>query len=199
MAERVKKKRRVAVFIDGSNFYFKLKTLMPKKIDLIHYQYKVLAKSMLGDDETLTYIGYYIGVVRDTKKVKDHEKAQELVKNQQRLFEQLRHQKINIVKGYLLERDGKFFEKGVDVRLAIDIVAMAYEKQYDTAYVISSDTDLIPAIQRAQKYKKEIVHVGFEHQPSLALLRYASRFRVITRKDAARYAGKPFTIRRYDE
>lgn len=200
MAEkRVKKKKRVAVFIDGSNFYFKLKTLTPKMVDLIHYQYKALAKSMLGDDETLTYIGYYIGVVRDTKKTKNHEKALELVKNQQRLFEQLRHQKINIVKGYLLERDNKFFEKGVDVRLAIDIVAMAYEKQYDTAYVISSDTDLIPAIQRAQKYKKEVVHVGFEHQPSLALLRYASRFRVITRKDAERFAGKPFKIRRYDE
>lgn len=195
----VKKKKRVAVFIDGSNFYFKLKSLVPKKIDLIHYQYKALAKSMLDNDESITYIGYYIGVVRDTKKTKNHEKALELVKNQQRLFEQLKHQRIAIVKGYLLERDSKFFEKGVDVRLAIDIVSMAYEKQYDAAYVISSDTDLIPAIQRAQKRKREIVHVGFEHQPSLALLRYSSRFRVITRKDAERFAGKPFTIRRYDE
>lgn len=198
MAEKGKSKKRVAVFIDGSNFYFKLKTLVPKKLDLIHYQYRALAKSMLDSNETITQIGYYIGVVRDTKNVKDHEKAQELVKNQQRLFEQLKYQKIDVIKGYLLERDSKYFEKGVDVRLAIDIVSMAYEKQYDVAYIISSDTDLIPAIRKAQNYKKEIVHVGFEHQPSLALLRYASRFRVITRKEAERYAAKPLKIRRYD-
>jgi len=194
-----KRKKRVAVFIDGSNFYFKLKTLVPNKTDFIHYRYKDLLKNMLGDDEQLVYMGYYVGVVRDTKKAKNHEKALELVKNQQKLFEQLKHQKIDVVKGYLLERDGKFFEKGVDVRLAVDIVAKAYEKLYDIALVVSSDTDLIPAIQKAKQYKREIVHIGFEHQPSLALLRYASRFRVITRKEAERYAAKAITVRRYDE
>jgi uncharacterized LabA/DUF88 family protein len=193
------KKRRVAVFIDGSNFYFKMRTLIPDKTDFIHYRYRDFIKNLLDDGEEITYIGYYVGVVRDTKRTKQHEKALELIKNQQKLFEQLRHQKVNIVRGYLLERDGKFFEKGVDVRLAVDIVAMAFEKDYDVAYVISSDTDLIPAILNAKLYKRDVVHVGFEHQPSLALIRYASRFRVITRKEAEKYASKPITIRRFDE
>jgi uncharacterized LabA/DUF88 family protein len=192
------KKKRVAVFIDGSNFYFKLKSLVPRKIDFIHYRYRDLLKHLLADDEEISYIGYYVGVVRDTKKAKNHAKAQELVKNQQKLFEQLRHQKVEVVKGYLLERDGKFFEKGVDVRLATDIVSMAFEKQYQVAFVVSSDTDLIPAMQRAEHYKKDIVHVGFEHQPSLALIRYSSRYRVITRKEAESFSGKPFTIKRFD-
>lgn len=202
MATRVVKKvkkQRVAVFIDGSNFYFKMRTLMPQKMDFIHYRYRDLARTLLESNEEISYIGYYVGVVRDTKRTKEHEKALELIKNQQKLFEQLRHQKINIVRGYLLERDGKFFEKGVDVRLAVDIVSMAYEKEYDVAYVLSSDTDLIPAIHSAQTYKREVVHVGFEHQPSLALIRYASRFRVITRKDAEKYAGTSIKIRRFDE
>lgn len=199
MPRGVKAKKRVAVFIDGSNFYFKLKTLMPGKTDFLNYKYLQLIKDLLDEDEAISYVGYYVGVIRDTKKTKDHDKAQQLLKNQQRLFEQLRYQKIQIVKGYLLERDGKYFEKGVDVRLAVDIVAMAYEKKYDVAFVVSSDTDLIPAMQKAQGYKKEILYIGFEHQPSLALIRYASHSRMITRKTAERFIYKPIKIRRFDE
>jgi uncharacterized LabA/DUF88 family protein len=193
------KKKRVAVFIDGSNFYFKLKTLLQQKTDFLHYKYMHLFKDLLDKDEEIVSIGYYVGVVRDTKRTKDHKKSQELVKNQQRLFDQLNYQKIQIMRGYLLEHDGRFFEKGVDVRLAVDIVTMAYEKQYDTAFVVSSDTDLIPAIQKAKSRNREVVHIGFEHQHSLALIRYASRSRIITRKGAEKFTAKPIKIRRFDE
>ncbi len=192
------KKKRVAVFIDGSNLYFKLRTLIPNKMDFIHYRYREFISSYLDADEEISYIGYYIGVVRDTKRTQNHQKARELVQNQQKLFEQLRHQKIEIVKGYLLERDGRFYEKGVDVRLAVDIVSMAFDKKYDTALVISSDTDMIPAMQKAQSYKRVIVHVGFEHQPSLALIRYASRSRLITRREAERFIAQPIAVQYYD-
>ncbi|MES2971514.1 MAG: NYN domain-containing protein [Patescibacteria group bacterium] len=197
MAER-RKQKRVAVFIDGSNFYFKLKTLIPNKMDFVHYRYKDLIRSMLNTDESIVYTGYYIGVVRDTKKTKNHVKALELVKNQQRVFEQLRRQNIEIVKGYLLERDGKFFEKGVDVRLAVDIVSGAFDKKYDVAFVISSDTDLIPAIMKAKSYKRDMVHIGFEHQPSLALIRYSSRTQLIRRTEAEKYTAKLLKVRRFD-
>lgn len=193
------KKRKVAVFIDGSNFYFKLKTLVPHKMDLIHYSYRDLIKSYLNPDETISYIGYYVGVVRDDGKHKNSEKAQDLRRHQQQLFAELRKQKIDIVRGYLLDYSGRFMEKGVDVRLAIDIVTMAYEKQYDIAFVVSSDTDLIPAIQKAKLRTREVVHIGFEHQPSLALIRYANRTRVITRKDAEHFKAKKLKIKRYDD
>jgi uncharacterized LabA/DUF88 family protein len=197
-ARKTVKKKRVAVFIDGSNLYFKLRTLIPNKMDFIRYRYRDLALSLINSDERLTYIGYYVGVVRDTKRTKNHEKTLELVKNQQKLFEQLRHQQIDIVKGYLLERDGRYFEKGVDVRLAVDIVSLAQAKKYDVGIVISSDTDLIPAMQQAQVHKREIMHVGFEHQPSLALIRYADRSRLLTRAEAERLSAKPIAINRYD-
>jgi uncharacterized LabA/DUF88 family protein len=193
------KKKKVAVFIDGSNFYFKLKTLVPHKMDLIHYRYRDLIKNYLNADETLSYIGYYVGVVRDDGKHKNSAKAQDLRRHQQQLFAELGKQKIHVVRGYLLDYEGRFMEKGVDVRLAIDIVTMAYEKQYDTAFVVSSDTDLIPAIQKAQSRKREVVHIGFEHQPSLALIRYASRTRVINRKEAENFKAKKLKIKRYDD
>lgn len=196
---RTVKKKRVAVFIDGSNLYFKLRTLIPAKMDFIRFRYRDLAAGLLNLDEKLTYIGYYVGVVRDTKRTKNHEKTLQLVQNQQKLFEQLRHQQIEIVKGYLLERDGKYFEKGVDVRLAVDIVTMAQARKYDTAVIISSDTDLIPAMTAAQALKREIVHIGFEHQPSLALIRYADRSRLITRQEAEKLTTIDIAVNRFDE
>lgn len=196
---RAAKRRRVAVFIDGSNLYFKLRTLIPNKMDFIHYNYRALVASMLQPDERLVYAGYYVGVVRDTKRTADHEKTRELIKNQQKLFEQLRHADISIVKGYLLEHSGRFFEKGVDVRLAVDIVTMAQAKKYDTAVVISSDTDLIPAIQAAKQLKRSVVYAGFEHQPSLALIRHADRSRLMGRQEAEAFLAPPLAIRRYDD
>lgn len=196
---RAAKRRRVAVFIDGSNLYFKLRTLIPNKMDFIHYNYRALVASMLQPDERLVYAGYYVGVVRDTKRTSDHVKTLELIKNQQKLFEQLRHADISIVKGYLLEHSGRFFEKGVDVRLAVDIVTMAQAKKYDTAVVISSDTDLIPAIQAAKRLKRNVVYAGFEHQPSLALIRHADRSRLMGRQEAEVFMAPPLAIKRYDD
>lgn len=193
------RRKRVAVFIDGSNLYFKLRTLIPHKMDFIRYRYRDLVASLINDDERLVYTGYYVGVVRDTKRSHDLVKTADLIQSQQKLFEQLRHQQIDIVKGYLLERDGRFFEKGVDVHLAVDIVTMSQAKKYDTAIVISSDTDLIPAMQAAQRGKREIVHVGFEHQPSLSLIRYANRSRLISRAEAEKFTARELTIRRFEE
>jgi uncharacterized LabA/DUF88 family protein len=38
-------------------------------------------------------------------------------------------------------------EKGIDVRLAVDVVRLAYENVYDVGIVFSADTDLLPAIE----------------------------------------------------
>ena len=40
----------------------------------------------------------------------------------------------------------KFREKGVDVKLATDLIVGAVDDQYDVAIVVSSDSDLVPAI-----------------------------------------------------
>lgn len=38
-------------------------------------------------------------------------------------------------------------EKGIDVRMALDIALLAYRREYDVAIVCSGDTDLIPAVE----------------------------------------------------
>jgi len=53
-------------------------------------------------------------------------------------------------------------EKGIDVKLATDLIVGAVDDRYDTAIVISSDSDLVPAIDWVRmKGKKKIEYIGF--------------------------------------
>ena len=53
-------------------------------------------------------------------------------------------------------------EKGIDVKLATDMVVGAVDDKYDTAILVSSDGDLIPAVDWIRKRKrKKIEYIGF--------------------------------------
>lgn len=177
--------KRVAIFIDGSNLYFKLKTSNIKNI--LRFDYRQLSK-WLAINRKIVYAGYYVGVVR--AKV-DDKKGQKLRRGQINLFNFLRSksQQFVIRKGYLMDNDGVYHEKGVDVQLAVDILIGAYENTYDTAIIISSDTDLIPAIEKAKKLGKEIEYIGFAHQPSFAMQKHSTLSRLLIKEELEPFAN----------
>ncbi len=47
-------------------------------------------------------------------------------------------------------------EKAVDVNIAIDMVSMAHEDEYDVAYLLSADGDFTPAVQRVRDIGKKV-------------------------------------------
>ena len=53
---------------------------------------------------------------------------------------------------------GRAQEKGIDVQLAIDFVAGAFDDNYDTGIIFSTDTDLRPALEFvATRYESKTV------------------------------------------
>jgi len=86
-----------------------------------------------------------------------------------------------------MKSDGVYHEKGVDVQIAVDLLVGAYEDLYDTAVLISSDTDLIPAMEKVKKLGKEVEYIGFSHKPSLAMQRYATISRLLIKEEVASY------------
>ncbi len=90
-------KTRVAVFIDGGNFYHKLKDINIKNTS--RFGYRQLS-NWLARDRILVYAGYYIGVVRAKP---DDAKGQRLRAGQVGLFNFLRSPKQGFVirQGYL--------------------------------------------------------------------------------------------------
>ena len=182
----IKDKKRIAIYIDGSNFYFKLKSLGLK--NLINFNFRGFVDWLVRDRMTISR-RYYVGAIR----AKENDKrGQELRQDQQRLFSHLTlpSQDFIIERGYLMESNGKYHEKGVDVKLAVDLLVGAYDDLYDVAVIISSDTDLIPAIQKVRYLKKEVEYIGFAHQPSLALQRYANLSRLIIKEELDQFIAK---------
>ena len=63
--------------------------------------------------------------------------------------------------GYMVNRNGVWEEKMVDVLLAADLVYFACLGCYDTAIVVTADNDLVPAIERTRALGKKVELIVF--------------------------------------
>jgi uncharacterized LabA/DUF88 family protein len=179
-----KKKERVLILFDGSNFYHILKH---KEVDIkktLTYRYNKLS-NFLAEKRKVVSIKYYVGVATFDKN--KPQKSQKLVSNQQRLFSILNKQNIDVVRGYMMKNNGVYHEKGVDVKLAIDMIVGAYEDEFDTVILISSDTDLIPAVEKVIKKGKRVEYIGLSYRPSFGLMKKVSETRLLNKKDLNRF------------
>lgn len=167
---------RCLIFIDGSNFYFKLKDL--KLHYLINFDFSNFAKS-LARSRKIVRARYYVGKVRQDGSLH----ADKMLANQQKLFESLKKHNFQYVLGYLLKSAGIYHEKGVDVQIAVDMLVAAYENQCERIILVSSDTDLEPAIKKAREKGKIVEYVGFSHKPSVGMVSFCTESRLFTKED----------------
>lgn len=182
------KSEKIAILIDGSNLFFFLKSQnLP---NLTYYDYAGLCEFLAENRET-TYKGYYIGVVKVNPKSPDRVKAAKMRHSQTSLFGHLQSktQGFTIKRGYLMENDGVYHEKGVDVEIAVDIVKGAYEDLYDTAIIISSDTDLIPAMKVAREKGKKVEYIGFSTRPSFGMQNNADISRLLIKSELEKFVS----------
>lgn len=168
--------KRCIILIDGSNFYFKLKDL--KLHRLLNFNFSKFAK-MLASGSKIVQAVYYVGKIRTD----GTQKTQKLFNNQQRLLAHLKKHRFQYSFGYLLKSDRVFHEKGVDVNIAVDILVSTYEELCDRIVLVSSDTDLLPAIKKAKEKGKIVEYIGFSHQPSVAMVANCSKSRLLTKED----------------
>ncbi len=162
------KNERVLIYIDGGNFYKKTKDKKAglNKKDTIDHSVFV---EHIARDRTVVEKRYYIGIVRN---VDDTEKSKKMVRGQQKFLSALEKEDFLIKRGRIVY-DHSIREKGVDVKIAIDIVIDAIKGAYDTAIVVSSDTDLVPALEYVRSIGKKVEYVGFSHAPSWGMMKNA--------------------------
>ncbi len=171
-------KERVAIYFDGSNIYNKLKKLgLPEEGK--RFDFTALAAHIAGGRELISK-RYYVGIVRNYD---NSEKSEMLVRKQQQFLETLRSNDFEIKSGKIMYGGGRIREKGVDVKLALDLVIGAADNLYDTAIVISSDIDLIPAIKYVRYKKKNVEYVGFAGTPSFGMIKECNSQRLFAKED----------------
>lgn len=176
--------QRCLVLIDGSNFYFKLKDF--KLHNLLQFNFEKFGK-FIARSGKIVGATYYVGRVRQD----GTKHADKLLANQQKLLVKLQQHKFQYALGYLLKSDGVYHEKGVDVQIAVDMLVAAYEDICDRIILVSSDTDLAPAIKKMQEKGKIVEYVGFSHKTSVAMVRFCKESHVLTKEDIL-----PFTSSR---
>ncbi len=213
------KKERVQIFIDGANFhYLALKKLKIKEDDFLFDDFV----KFLANNRKIVNYGkrYYIGTVREQEGNPESKKA---MAKQTKLFAKLkstnweiktsklrfRMEKVIIDKRTLnyktLLKGGvkeiqyqRWREKGIDVKLATDLIVGAVDNKYDTAIVISSDGDLIPAVDWVRnRKKKKIEYVGFSIEdpknntqntrPLQSMITYSNIQRILVKSDLLRF------------
>lgn len=137
-----------------------------KRYSLLSFRFRDFCQWLVGENE-LVEIRYYLGAIN---RERNNEKSEKMYANQQKLIGKLQQQKINITMGQLIKHPDKtYHEKGVDVRLAVEMIRFARENKYDTAYLISSDTDLVPAVEEVRALGKEVNYVGISKGQSFGL------------------------------
>ncbi|OIN93874.1 hypothetical protein COS81_01225 [candidate division WWE3 bacterium CG06_land_8_20_14_3_00_42_16] len=179
---------RCLVLIDGSNFFFKLKDLRLHK--LLSFDFSAFTKFLLRN-HTLVSATYYVGKVRTdgTKKTK------QLHASQQKLFVHLKKHHYRYSLGYLMKSNSIIHEKGVDVNIAVDMLVATYENAIDRIILVSSDTDLLPAVRKVKEKGKIIEYVGFSHMPSVAMVANCTESTLLKKEDLQRLVLTPATFR----
>ena len=155
----------VAIFIDGGNFYRKIRKdkVIPKGTMFDYIKFA----DFLSRGREIILKSYYIGIVRNHD---NSAKSQKMVESQQKFLAGLENNGYEIKKGKIVY-DNDIREKGIDVQIAIDLVIGAVENKYDVAIIVSSDTDLIPAIKYIRSKGKIVEYVGFSNAPSLGMIK----------------------------
>lgn len=213
----------VQIFIDGGNFYHL--ALKPLSIQTTDFDFDAFA-IFLADGRTIADMGkrYYIGTVREKE---GDEKRKRAMAKQVMLFTELKKTAWQIKTSKLRERTERIViddrvagyrdilkkgvteivyqthrEKGIDVKIATDLVASALDNKWESAIVVSSDTDLIPMIDWVRfRFKKKIEYVGFsipdpkgmgnDVRATSALMNRTDVQRVLVESDIRRFVRPP--------
>jgi uncharacterized LabA/DUF88 family protein len=151
---------RVSFFIDGFNFYHSLKD--PKYFNHPTYQdgtpkyrkylwldYAAFLARYLRPQDTIADAFYFSAYA--------HHRSHRSVKTHQQLVSAWKNTGIKTIMGNFKEKDRfctncyRYFkaheEKETDVNIAIYLINEAYKNTYDTAILVTNDTDLVPAIK----------------------------------------------------
>lgn len=165
------------LFVDGENFLHKVEEILGKErfhktkdlIASINFS-KLLELPLRGIEvDRKIFYAARLHVHPETKK-----KSEELIKLQRKLRNSLINQGFEFViagnvRAQKIGQKVIFKEKGVDVKIAVDMVSLSCDKALSTAILCSSDSDLQPAIEEVKNRKTEVIYLGFESSPNKGL------------------------------
>jgi uncharacterized LabA/DUF88 family protein len=180
---------KVMIFIDLDNFRQSLFLTDKKRFyDFGKFQYFIIKflKEKLNysscNEESIVRTYAYTGEYNSSliKKIKDNEKIEEVkkkIETQKRFFEVTKNFNFFELKTTPLKYENeRIVQKGIDVRIAVDLVYNALNDNFDIAIICSGDIDLIEAIKMAKNHGKRIIIASHPNISSKELQKEADFF-----------------------
>jgi uncharacterized LabA/DUF88 family protein len=173
---------KTILYIDGENLRHYVENVLigrgiaKSKASILNVDLELLFKKVLKGIRISQKI-YYASKLRFHKETP--RKSQQLIQEQRVLKTRLEKTGFKfIISGNVraqIVRTNKrprvvFKEKGVDVKIAVDLVSAACDKKTETVILCSSDSDLQPAVKEVKRRGAEIIYLGFEISPNKGLM-----------------------------
>ena len=153
---------RIIVFIDGQNFYNDCKKNFGKGETYPHLLGQEVCGSCFGNDRELKQVRFYTGIHTPDRNAKMNaymaRRLEVMKATSVWTFARPLKYSLQCVKNR--DESPEFIEimkgreKGVDVRLALDLVWLALAEEFDVAVLVSTDTDLDEAVKDVLKLRK---------------------------------------------
>ena len=170
--------QRVMVYVDGFNLYFGLRSASWKCyywLDL-----RLLAENLLKPNQRLISVRYFSARINAQPESQDKKKRQSIYLEALETLPNL-----SIYYGHYLAKQQQcknckatwdtHEEKMTDVNIAVKLLGDAHDNRFDTAIIISGDSDLTPAVlDIRQRYPNKRVIIAFPPRRVSGQLRSAA-------------------------
>ena len=173
--------KRVAVFIDGNNFYFGLRKIYGKDKSLKSFDFERFANFLAGEGKVVS-IHYYNAQL-------DKEFNHRKFKSQKDFFAELRMiPNFHLVLCKLLKRNivgtnkHYYIIKEDDINMAVDMVDGSADNSFDIAILVSGDGDFVPAVRSVKRRHKKIENVYFKGSSSRSLKEHCDKSLELTKE-----------------
>lgn len=173
--------KRAIVYIDGFNFYYGIRTLNKSEFKWLDVQ--KLAESFCNAGTKLVAVKYFTAKISGDKRYRQIRYLQALT---------LECPKLEILYGNFLPKrwtcrkcnhyTETFEEKKTDVNIACELLTDAYEENFDVAYLVSGDSDLVTPVERVVADNKKLIVACPPERKSKQLNKVASNCFSINKK-----------------
>ena len=183
------------IYLDGENVVHQLRDVLRRsgrfhtRDDLLKVNLVQLVKQLVGTkDFTAKYYTTTLQLVKTDEEME--KRSSEMIAWTAKWVNHLSEQGIEVIKaGKLMARDGitckncghreaTFREKGVDVRLAVDLVV---DSEFDKTLVVwSSDGDLLPAVEVAKSRGARLKNLAHKDSLNWGLARQCGEWQTYT-------------------
>jgi len=141
------------LFVDGTNFYAGQYELFGPKRYIVFSDFIEQLESALNRkfDKVFFYCSYSPRSLHPSKKELSY------LKNEYFFYRSVKKTpRVVFYRGYRSKKSGK--EKGVDVKIASDLVSLSLSHKYHEGYLLTGDADFLEALFVSDKFSKGVKH-----------------------------------------